>query len=701
MRQQFNANDVLRLQVQDGWPDLPNLILNPNGEGGAWDWFVYDEDAAAAAPGASDWVAITTASGGNDWLQVRPLQAIPSDADPNTPSGIGGFYAAKIAEAPAGNKVRAALNVQVMDDMPAEYAVGVQFEDDTGTSLGSELFPDPIVLGVNEMPSVDVPAGTTRLVFAYAAAVPIDADHRFRFADAWMVYGSAEDVAASDPLTEPPWVTITGSLTLLEIERDELNVGILTATLKDSTLDPASTDLIRPGKRCRAQAHINDKWEYIFNGTLEAPSSAYEVSNPRVPANKRVTITLVASDKAADLANEPVSSGVATIAELPYVLLGTGVPFNVNGSTAAVSPDSVVTVSHNENASALDQVAITRDSVLGYAWVDRRGRLQAWDRSEISADVAITLDEADYTAANVDFDVARCFNKIYVIVLRINPGTGETEEVRYGPFTDLASVRQWRARRADFTVHGIDEALVDEYAADILATNSTPTRRINSVTLPLRTVTELEDKALLDLYDLVSVSNDLGGVVGQQCRITSLKHRIQARLEDDVVVTRWWLDVDFSTEGNVAAPQVTPSPTVGGTKTLAQLLRPVGEVTMWFGAEADIPAGWLSCDGSTFDGDTYPELEDLLGSTTLPNFEDRFPIGAGTKALGTSGGSSTLDLPDIETPAAGTGWSVDNSGSLSAARLSEFDAHTHTYDGGATVSVLNPWRALWFIIRAA
>ena len=39
------------------------------------------------------------------------------------------------------------------------------------------------------------------------------------------------------------------------------------------------------------------------------------------------------------------------------------------------------------------------------------------------------------------------------------------------------------------------------------------------------------------------------------------------------------------------------------------------------------PLGYLICDGSTFSAVTYPALFTVLGSTTLPDFRDKFARG--------------------------------------------------------------------------
>lgn len=46
---------------------------------------------------------------------------------------------------------------------------------------------------------------------------------------------------------------------------------------------------------------------------------------------------------------------------------------------------------------------------------------------------------------------------------------------------------------------------------------------------------------------------------------------------------------------------------------------------MW--ATTTAPSGYLLCDGSTYDSATYPDLFAVLGSTTLPDFRDKFARG--------------------------------------------------------------------------
>ncbi len=94
---------------------------------------------------------------------------------------------------------------------------------------------------------------------------------------------------------------------------------------------------------------------------------------------------------------------------------------------------------------------------------------------------------------------------------------------------------------------------------------------------------------------------------------------------------------DLATQGDVAA---------GGGGGAAPL--PAGVIHMWPTATA--PAGYLLCDGSTFDSTVHPDLATALGDTFgvhsgttyyLPDFRERYPAGAGsTSALGDNEGQA-------------------------------------------------------------
>lgn len=81
---------------------------------------------------------------------------------------------------------------------------------------------------------------------------------------------------------------------------------------------------------------------------------------------------------------------------------------------------------------------------------------------------------------------------------------------------------------------------------------------------------------------------------------------------------------------------------------------PVGAMLMTPVAAA--PAGFLLCDGATYDTADYPKLADYLtggapGPTfAVPDVTDRFPLGAGARAPLAQGGEETHTLTAAEMP---------------------------------------------------
>jgi microcystin-dependent protein len=543
------------------------------------------------------------------------------------------------------------------------------------------------------------------------------------------------------------YTNILGSSHDITVSREALNVGTMTANIVDSALDPSQSTAIRPGRAVRLMAYsqASTTWRHLFSGTASHAAVEYELTDPN--AQKRAHIELTAVDNIQTLAQQKRPNGVATITDLPAVLEGCGVPWNVNGSGNQVP--SALTVAINDNASAVDQVAVTRDSVLGYSWVDRMGTLQAWDRAKITTALAgPTLSESVYKDIAISYSAPDdCINEVVITFLRLNPDDPDnpSDEVVY-PNKDMplnnrneASIASWGVQSANFTIQGIAEnqASLQAFIDAVLSANSTPVVRLNSAELAVDLVPDWSAVdtaswfAFADLYDLVEVTCARASITKQKARVTGIKHTLSSP------ESRWATELSFTADKVVASPSFVPSPTAGtDIQTIGELLRPIGEVTQWYGAKGAIPAGWLAMDGTTFSATTYPKLYALLGSTILPDLTDRFAVGAGTKGLGTVGGSPTktiaaANLPPHAHTIAHThdmthGHSTQSGSAVGGSSLwFTRSSGTTPLTGGGMVQnttgdtgpslvgnsgngpgtstpmdVLNPWMAIWFIIRA-
>lgn len=181
---------------------------------------------------------------------------------------------------------------------------------------------------------------------------------------------------------------------------------------------------------------------------------------------------------------------------------------------------------------------------LDYAWVGAAGASE----SIVYAD---TFSDLNTTDLDIDYSTERCIN---VVTVKVIAGTPAVETV-YGPFIDAASVEQWGAHSAEFTVQGLAApvATPDAYAAAVLAANAIPTVRLNSATFSVRDAADvILGLALVDLYDLVGVSN-INAAVDSDMRVTAVEHVITAK--------RWEVVVGFDKPGAVALPQATPQVT--------------------------------------------------------------------------------------------------------------------------------------------
>jgi hypothetical protein len=483
------------------------------------------------------------------------------------------------------------------------------------------------------------------------------------------------------------YLNVIGESHELRIVRQELQVGTLDAVIISRTLDPADSTLIRPGRRARLRALVGGVWEELITGKLLKADVEYELKDPKIPDEKRATISVNLVDAGQPLSQAKRPQGVATIAELPLVLEGAGVPWNVNGSGNQVATATPTTF--NDNASALTQLALTRDTRAGYAWVSRRGVVNAWDPGSLPSPAPVVLDETAYSDLKVTFATDDCINAVSFTVQSLGVD-GTTTETTYGPYEDATSIETYGRLLKEFTVTGLSKVQVDALAAAILAANKTPVRRVQSVTLPLTKLARVNAHALRDLYDLVQVNNT-EVALSANLRVTGVEHVVSTR--------SWMLTLTFAANGGVASPIFQPP-------VQSDASPDVGIIELFAGPVSKIPSTKLLCDGSSKAVASYPYLFAVIGYTyggsganfNVPNLVDRFPIGAGTKALGTTGGGPTKTLTVANLPGGHptgyTGSSLMGSGPTPAFGVTATGGTSTPFD------VMNPWIALTPVIRA-
>jgi len=368
---------------------------------------------------------------------------------------------------------------------------------------------------------------------------------------------SDTDLSYVEPIL---WLDILGSAHEISVTRRALDVGTLAAEIIDPELDPSTSlePLIRPGHACRLVGRIDEEWRPIYTGVIVSSEVAYVLTDP--DEQKRVRVTMSAADAIQKLANQKRPETVSSIGELAATMEGAGVPWSINGSGDQVA--SYTVAGYNESASALDQIAIVRDSGLGYAWVNRFGVLSAWDRALLPADplnqastlVGEPLTESVYSDLQIGYTTESLINEISLRSLTWD-GTTAGEAIS-GPYRDDTSIRLWGVRGAEFTVAGVAD--LNAYASAILAANGTPLVRLLSMRVrvdPSSDWSEIGERswfAWCDLYDLVEVNCERAGIDNAPARIIAITHRISS--PDN----KWMIDLGFADDGIVASPSIAP-----------------------------------------------------------------------------------------------------------------------------------------------
>lgn len=645
MPQNFKTQDRVRLEVEADPVGIPNLIKNPNGTLGAWAWLTPLADTA---------MTVDTSIG---TTQLYFTNAATQAA----------HFTSEFLPITAGQYVGSRINLTNRSTTAETVRLRMEFFDSDYLPISSGAQSAAASPGAVYAPTTQAPAGAAFAklrVDVYTSGGNLTAGRWVMFLNArtgQAATATAIDTALAAGLTATTWNNILGPSHEIRIDREELNVGVLSATILDATLDPSTATTIRPGRAVRVtvKESPSNAWLPIYNGVITSARTTYDNANPRV--SKRVRITLEAADNVKTLANVSRPDGVSSVADLRAVLEGAGVPWMIDGSYDQIPGAAYFT--RNENASALDQIAIVRDSTLGYAWVDRDGVLNVYSQGSAPVTVAATLTASDYTALDVDFDTQRCINTVTVKLLRKNAATGETVEVPHGPFVDQASVNAWGPFAKEFTVQGLadDSAyLRDNFASYILAANATPTVRVNSLTFQVKETSHFTTaRALLDLYDRVSVVHN----VTDDSRITSLSHTITPTL--------WTVTLGFSAEGGVAAPSQAPALATTAATTLPADLT-FNPASQGGGAVS----GWNRMTGGAVDitepGVYLIQFTGVFGGGTV--------AGAGRRGVGvaTTSGAVTVDGDMVLTVA----WANNTSGSMTFTGFKELPA-------GASIT---PWR---------
>lgn len=535
-RQTFDTADLFRLEVEKPRADgLEQLLPNTDGALGAFGW-------RSAIPA---FYQISGGAGGTGIIFTCTSAASASHHSALFPVIAGQWLALRIDWwRSAGSSINLGFTIQWFGEH-FDYITNVH----GGIIPPKQTVPGSLTLGGYQVP-INARYANVTLYDENGAAGQSFAI----LAAAYLSPSSQFPPLSPNPVTE--WEDISDYVNNVRITREDFNLGTLTARLvRADDIDPATPgSLLVPGRQVRATALV-DGAPRLLTGRITRAQTGYAAERPD---GEQAVVTLTVADPNGELARATRTdperhAPLALVGDLPSILGDFGIPYRVNGS-----PDQPAGLpvgqqgKRDANYRPLDLIGITRDTALAFAWVDRNGILNVYDRWLMPSPVRAILDEDDYNGdLRVGYDTSRLINEVSTTATT-DDGLGNTTETA-AKVIDPVSVFRHNTHTASFVIVGTDPVA---YGHQVLALASTPGVVVESVTLPLTTAEKVAAYADLDIYDCVTVVNGPLGI-NTTLRIVGITHELAvlgAGLRG-----RWLMTLTFADQDSVAMPQIKGS----------------------------------------------------------------------------------------------------------------------------------------------
>lgn len=504
--------DQLKLEIED--TAGANLSPNPNGEIGLKPWYKYISGA------------------GNATISVDT-----SGTPANSVNGCS------FAIAPTVTTVIGMLSTKLQRVVPGEYiGAAATFWRPAGAAgtvtatVHIEYLTSSYVVISTTATTANVPANTSTTCTRAPVVAPANTAYaRIRFgvqvSSLQTVYAAraAYMIADTSPNAAAAWVAPTYSEVIgksirvsysqgnvLDGVEDKIEAGLLTAVVKDPTIDPASNSQIYRGRKVRLSALIGSAWVPQATMKIETLNTSY--------ADDETVVTVTATDAGAVLNNTLL--GTCGTASLESVLGS-----DIANATGLVTDDGTTTspaIGNDEatleGSTAADWLRRACNTHGGYAWVDKSDVVQGRSLANLSTtSTTFSDDHADtgatfYTKIDLATSSEAIVNSLLVRRINVDELEGSKE---YGPFAVRASVQKWGI------VDGSVEILAGvplTIATPLLQTFATPAIFPRSVTF--NATADITKATSLELYQKALVKR--AGLLSASFRIIKISHEIIA-----------------------------------------------------------------------------------------------------------------------------------------------------------------------------
>lgn len=362
--------------------------------------------------------------------------------------------------------------------------------------------------------------------YVYRAYEPDTIVDRMRFRNAAIFSGATVGSVAGNPVQlEAAWINVFNNTTTITIDREPMEPGVLTAVVKDATIDPSANVAVRPDAKVRLRVKkLDGTWVPLYIGTLDDIIVDYPQGTPR--------ISIRAIDNHRVLFNErDAFGGVSTINALNTFMVGSDVPWVLQASDSATATKTNALNVKGINRG--EQIILTRDTTRGYAFISKEDKLVVRAPEYVfpaSANQILFSDKV-YTAnpnwqtytmgTRLNFNGDDVINSVTVTQHSIV--NGADVETKTGPVTNGTSINEWGLHTYEAEINaGIDPTV---YANTINTAHASPGVQMQSLRFPVLDNRDYGHAIDLELCDIVDIEFSRTNH-NREYRVNRLVHRI-------------------------------------------------------------------------------------------------------------------------------------------------------------------------------